>query len=562
MKEKLKTNRVFIFLFVILVLFLAGGGTANSGEATKPRNVIILIADGCGSEQYTLTRWFKGAPLSLDGILVGGVKTYIADSVVADSAPTASAYATGFRTSDNFISIGPKETTLPNVPVPPEEMRYRPLATVLEGARLKGKAVGIVATSRVSHATPAAYMAHVPARKMENDIMEQAVHQNIDVVFGGGKRHLFPTSAGGKRTDGKDLSAVLKQKGYTLVENRQEMLSFHSGKIFGLFANSHMAPEIDRQEFAPNQPTLEEMTVKAIDLLSRRSDKNGFFLMVEASEPDWADHANDPAHLMSDLIQFDKAVTVALEYARKNGDTLVIALSDHNTGGMSIGNYGTSKSYSQMKLDRLLDPLKKMKLSSIGLWIKVGKERTPAKVKQVVKTYWDLDITDDEAKAILSISASPGASDEDSLPHEGFGEVLSAKYTYIGWTTHGHTGGDVPLFAYGPGSPRGLVDGPEIGKITADALGINLDNLNKRLFVEAARALGNDGTVVIDKPADAGAIVKIEYQGKLFELPVNQNILKSGNREETLEGVVVYIPNTGKAYLPLQAINIIKGKGK
>lgn len=219
-----------------------------------------MIVDGCSSEQYTFARWYKNADLSFDKHLVGAVKTYIADSVVADSAPAASAFATGVRTSDKFISVGPCENTIPCVPKPTKNLQYKPLATVLEGARLLGKATGIVATSRVTHATPAAYIAHVPARKMENEIMEQAVYQNIDVVFGGGKRHLLPKDAGGKRADGKDLLSVLKEKGYTIVETREELMNVDSGKVFGMFAKSHMAAEIDRKQAAATQFAKESLT--------------------------------------------------------------------------------------------------------------------------------------------------------------------------------------------------------------------------------------------------------------------------------------------------------------
>ena len=122
--------------------------------------------------------------------------------------------------------------------------------------------------------------------------------------------------------------------------------SVKAGKVFGVFAMGALAAEIDRPQARPQEPTLAEMTRKAIELLS--ADPDGFFLMVEGSQIDWACHANDPAHLLSDLVMFDHAVQVALEFAKRDGQTLVLALSDHNTGGMSIGNRGTNKSYSQM----------------------------------------------------------------------------------------------------------------------------------------------------------------------------------------------------------------------
>jgi len=534
----------------LLTAVLLAFSAAGAGEQ-RAKNVIVLIVDGCSSEQYTLARWYKQAPLCLDGILVGALKTFISDSVVADSAPAASAFATGVRTSDKFISVGPGENTIPPVPKPPPELQYRPLATVLEGARLLGKATGIAVTARVSHATPAAYLAHTPSRTLEADIMEQAVYQNIDVVFGGGKNLLIPREAGGQRQDGEDLRTVLQQKGYRIIGSVEEMNLIDSGRVFGIFADSHMAAEIDRKQLAPTEPTLAEMTAKAIEILAK--DPDGFFLMVEASQVDWACHANDPAHLISDLLMFDEAVKTAVDFARKDDNTLVLAFSDHNTGGFSVGNMATSGSYSQMTPDALLRPLRNMTASAPLMWKHLGDERTPARVKAVVKTDWGLEITDEDASRILAL-----AERDKSAPHNAFGEVICARYTNLGWTSHGHVGGDVPLFAYGPGKPAGLLDGPDIGRVIADALGLNLDKLNQRLFAEAEASL-EGAAVAIDRGDPENPVIKIEYRGAVAQLPVNKNLLQIGDQAIELEGVVVYAPNTQKAYVPLQAVNILKG---
>jgi alkaline phosphatase len=557
------TGRFPMFVLVSLLLFsifplsmVLPDAAAAQGTV---KNVILMIVDGCSSEQYTLLRWVKGGPLSFDKIYAGAVKTYIADSVIADSAPAASAYATGRRTSDKHISVGPAPQTLRTVPAPPPDMRDRPLATLLEGAKLSGMAVGIVCTSRVSHATPAAFYAHVPDRDLEDDIMEQAVYQNLDLLFGGGKRYLLPKSGGGKRVDGEDLMAVLKQKGYRVIETRAELLSLASGRVFGMFSQSHMEADMDRATFAPEEPSLEEMTRKAIELLSR--SRGGFFLMVEASQVDWACHANDPAHLISDLSMYDKAVKAALEFAEKDGTTLLVAVSDHNTGGMSIGNNATSERYSQMKLgaldepvatDTLLGPLGRMTLTAYGIWRKMGKDISPSKLKEVVRAYWGMEITDEEANQIFTVGKQ-----YPNVAHWGLGEILSAKHTSIGWTTHGHTGGDVPLFAYGPGHPVGLVDAPELGRQMAEAMGLDLGQLTERLFVEAGAAFP-EGKVTIEKDGE-NLVARITLPDKTADLPINKDILMTAGRSVELEGVVVYAPNTGKVYVPSQAVERLEG---
>ena len=537
---------------MILVLSLAFCSAAVAGNRAK--NVIVLIADGCSDEQYTFARWFKGEALSFDPIRVGAIKTYIADSVVADSAPAASAFATGVRTSTKFISVGPHAETISRVPRPDAELQYKPLATILEGARLMGKATGIVATSRVTHATPAAYIAHVHDRDMEDDIMEQAVHQDIDVVLGGGKRHLMPKEAKGRRADGEDLTVELKSRGYQVAETRDEMMKLKGGKAFGMFASSHMDAEIDRPKNQPEQPTLQEMTRKAIEILSK--DPQGFFLMVEGSQIDWACHANDPAHLLSDMLAYDEAVKAAIDFAKKDGKTLVLAFSDHNTGGFSIGNYETDRNYSQMKADAFLAPFRKMKASAFALWEKIAQERTIPKVKSVMKEEWDMDISDEDAQLLLTVAEK--YKKEKLSEYYAIGRMIIPRYTYVGFTTHGHTGGDVPLHAYGPGKPMGVIDGPEIGTICAKAMGLNLDRLNQRLFVEVGRVFG-EGNVSIDKTMPENPVVRIQHQGKTAELPVNKNWLFYDGKARKIEGVVVYAAKKEKAYIPLQAVNLIKG---
>lgn len=548
-------RKVFAFqVALVLVLGLISIPPASAEAAEKARNVIVLIADGCSAEQYTFGRWFKGAALSFDAFRVGAVKTHIADSIVADSAPAASAYATGVRTSSRFISVGPRPETIPAVPVPEPPVQYRPMATILEGARLMGKATGIVSTARVSHATPGAFVAHTQRRGLEDDIMEQAVYQRVEVVFGGGKALLRPRESGGARADGEDLTAELKGRGYRLVEDRHELMKVKQGPVFGMFAAGHMDPEIDRTRLHPDQPTLEEMTRKAIELLS--SDPDGFFLMVEGSQIDWACHANDPGHLLSDLLAFDKAAEAALDFARKDGRTLVLVLSDHNTGGFSIGNYEKGGIYSRMKDDAFLAPFKKMKSSAHAIWRTLGNERDLPGLKDAVRRGWGMEITEADAEQILLLSDE--YKKRGLAEHFALGRILCPRYTFVGWTTHGHTGGDVPLHAYGPARPAGLLDAPDIGRVCAAAMGLNLGTLNQRLFVDAGKVFGEDH-VGLNKSDPSNPALLIRHDGKNAELPINKHWLILDGKARRTEGVVVYAEATGKAYIPMQAVNIIRG---
>lgn len=550
MEKKRHEQRVLLAGFVVL-LFTFIWVPADLDAAGPAKNVILLIADGCGAEQYTFARWIKGGDLALDPVLVGGVKTHTADSVVADSAPAASAYATGVRTFDKCISVGPDRHMPPAFPAERDNTDYRPLATVLEGAKLLNKAVGVVATARVTHATPAAFAAHVPARKQEEEIMEQLVHQGLDVVFGGGGDYLLPSGENGKRSDGENLAAALKKRGVRMITNAQELDETHSGPVFGMFAGGHMAAEIDRQRHTPVQPSLKAMTQKAIEILSR--DADGFFLMVEGSQIDWACHANDPAHLAGELLAYDAAAEVCLDFARKEGNTLVVALSDHNTGGFSIGNRATSAGYSQLKPSALAGPIRRMKVSAMALWKMIAEDATAETVVKVVKKDWGMDISPAEGTAVLSRAMQYKAY---GVPHYAFGEILCPLYTCVGWTTHGHTGGDVPLYAYGPGSPAGLLDAPQVGRCCARALGVDLEEVTRRLYADARESLpGAD--ISVDRTDVKNPVIQVVSAGRPYRLPVNKSLLITPDKTVFLEAPVLYFPETGGIYISMQAVNHI-----
>lgn len=535
------------FLWVAVVLGAAA-------QAAPVKNLIVLIMDGCGDEQLTLARWYKGAPLALDGMRTGAVQTYTSDAVIADSAPAATAYATGLRTAGTMIGLTPPVKAIPGLPPSAPEFALKPQASILEGARLLGKATGIVVTCRIGHATPAAYFAHVRARSQEDDIIEQGVYQNIDVVLGGGRRSLLPAQVGGARQDQEDLSAVLRSRHYQLIEQREELPKVKQPRVYGLFAMSHLAPEIDRPDLAPEQPSLAEMTQKAIELLS--GNKNGFFLLVEGSQIDWACHANDPAHLLSDLLMFDQAVQVALDFAKKDGQTLVLALPDHNTGGLTIGNRRTNDSYHKLTPELLLAPLKKMRRSAAALWQSLAEERSPEALQQAVRRDWGLHLSRDQAMQILELAKQYGKEG-----HYALGEVICAHHTHLGWTTHGHTGGDVPLFAYGPSRPVGLLAAQDIGRLSARALGFDLETLTRRLFVDASQAFPSEA-LHLDRSDPANPILRIQQQGREAALPINKNLLILNKQELPLEGIVVYVTETGKTFLPLEAVHLIKGESK
>ena len=237
--------------------------------------------------------------------------------------------------------------------------KRKPVANILEAARLAGKATGLVATSEIMHATPADFSAHDPSRKDYDGISEQQVYQGMNVVIGSGSSKYFTSDV---RGDKEDLLSVIK-KNYQYTDTPQQFNQVTGGNLWAMFAPVALAYDFDRD---PNkEPSLAEMTDKAIDLLSQ--DKDGFFLMVEGSKVDWAAHANDPVGIISDILAFDKAVGVALDFAKADGNTLVISATDHGNSGITIGNKATDGSYDKTPLATFIDPLKKASLTGEGI---------------------------------------------------------------------------------------------------------------------------------------------------------------------------------------------------
>ena len=313
----IKKMRKLIPLVVATVLVIpVWTPSVSAAEKGSAKNVILLIPDGLGASYLTASRIFKGEELGFERYLKGMLKTDSADTNVTDSAAAGTAMATGYKTDNGKISITPDG-------IEPD--------SILDAARNKDKATGLVATSRITHATPAVFVSHDASRGNEVALAQQYI-DNVDVILGGGRDMFTHEDNGGKQPD-LDLVTEAEDAGYEYVTTKSEMANVQSDKVLGLFADAALTYEIDRVD--PKQPSLSEMTSKAIDILSK--DDNGFFLMVEGSQIDWAGHANDPVAAITDTLEFEKAVDEAVEFAREDGETLVVVVGDHETGGMVIG---------------------------------------------------------------------------------------------------------------------------------------------------------------------------------------------------------------------------------
>ena len=526
---------------------------SSVADAAPAKNVILLMTDGTSSAHITLTRWYKGAPLALDDILVGGLRTYSAESLVTDSAPAATAFATGFKSNSKFIGVLPAKSTIPGVRPFAEKDHFKPAATVLEGARTLGKSIGLVATSQVQHASPAGFSAHTPFRDRYELIAKQQVYGDIDVVFGGGRQYLLPKSQGGTRTDDLNLIDVLKQQGFNVLQTRDELLKFNGKKAWGLFAPEAMQNDLDRKDLAPQEPSLAEMTGKAIETLSK--NEKGFFLFVEASKVDWAAHSNDPMGVISDLLAYDEAVRVALDFAKKDGHTLVMGFADHGTGGMSIGNKDFYKIYDKLPYDTVLGPLKAASYTGEGMDRIIGTDRSEFNIRvQMMQNYAVNDLT---AAEIIAIQKAPRKRAFASV----IGPMLS-KRAAIGWIYTGHTGEYLFLYAFGPNKPSGLIENTDIAKITAQSLGFSLADINSKLFIDAATAFKSLGAVVrLDNDDPNQSVLVVEKGMRRARLPLDTNLLQEGKTTHVLPGLTVLIPKTGQVFIPQKSVELLKEAG-
>ncbi len=430
--------RRLLLVFAVLVAV-----PVRAQDASRPRNVVFMIADGFGPASEALARAANGRPLALDGILTGSVSTASSDSRVTDSAAGATAYSCGIKTYNGAIAV---------------DAAGAPCRTVLEAARDAGFATGLVATSRVTHATPASYASHVPSRASEADIAAQMADARLDVLFGGGGRYFVPEAAGGSRRDGRDLRREMLGHGAIVTTTVDGFRGLPAAPAVALLAPDHMDYEIDRTD----QPALAEMAVKALDLLAATpaARAHGFFLMIEGSRIDHAAHNNDaPAHVR-DILAYDAAIAAVVDWARRDGATLVVSTADHETGGLTLGRDGI---YA-------FDPAPLLAATSSDERLKARLREPGADAVALIHAALGPDSLSTAEEARLD---APGL-DVDAYSVL-FRDIADHRAT-VAWSTSGHTGVDVGLYAFGPGSERfrGNMASDAVGRAAFEALGLTL----------------------------------------------------------------------------------------
>ncbi|MGE5252903.1 MAG: alkaline phosphatase [Planctomycetaceae bacterium] len=503
MKRGLIPPVVWVFIAWVF-LFPAHGA--------EPKNVILLIGDGMGPESVGLAvyynRFMNGMEerLNLERLMAAGntgyCLTYQYGTVVTDSASAATALASGVKTRDAIIGKDPDG---------------RPMKSIVDIAGQMGKSAGVISDTRLTHATPAAFYAHTVHRDMENEIAAQFVERgDLAVAFSGGAQHFIPAGtkvedhpalkgigkkAGwgmSRRKDSRDLIGEARNKGYTVVANDQEVAALDAPKtekVLGLFSASGFPSAIDRQpQRKTGVPTLSQLTAKALDILKKNA--RGFFLMVEGGQVDWVEHGNDVASVLHEMLEFDRAVGVAMSFADQNPDTLIIVTADHDTGGLAIG-YSSYNPPRPVKLPSGETWKTKYNFADKSVFEKMARQKksflkmfqdskgNPAAFKKEIEENSAFTITEEQAAALLvrdgKGSYPPSKDFPEFYVYRGGNPSalmgrLFGKETNTAWAVGTHTHTPVMIFASGPLAEkfRGLLDNVEVPQIIARGWGTTL----------------------------------------------------------------------------------------
>jgi len=314
-------NKSILLLCSFLILapiFVHGNypGTKGKKKHKAPRNIILMVGDGMGPAQVYAGFTARKGQLNMAAFPVTGlVKTYSADNYITDSGAGATAIATGSKTNNGYIAVA---TTGEN------------LETILEKAEKSGLSTGLVSTSAITHATPAGFIAHTSNRGNMEDIALDFLKTDIDVFIGGGYKNFA------HRTDSMNLIDSLSARGYFVARSLRDVDLPTVNKLAALLADGHMP-----RYSAGRGEMLTEATLIALKMLKK--NKKGFFIMVEGSQIDWGGHDNNLDYVVEEVVDFDNAVGKALEFARKDGETLVIVTADHETGGLVLTGGDISK---------------------------------------------------------------------------------------------------------------------------------------------------------------------------------------------------------------------------
>jgi alkaline phosphatase len=500
----------------ILFLLLALVFSVSAASADQPKYVFFFLGDGMANAQIQATEAYlttinggsaeiaedllqRGNRLNMTQLAVQGMQTtYDSFALMTDSASSATAFACGIKTKSAVIGM---DSTL-----------TRRFKSVAQLAQEQGKKVGVISSVSLNHATPAAYFADVTSRGLVNSIATQMAESGYEFFGGGGI--VSPLGASRSGDTDNDIWTLLDVNGYEVLKDREAILALKKDPRDLVVAINPFLQDAEAMPYAIDKPatnlSLAEMTEVAIAVLSakekpgrrpehpgnfKNNRDNGFFLMVEGGKIDWAGHANDAMAVIGDMLDFDDAVGVALEFYRRHPrQTLIIVTGDHETGGMTIGHATTGyKAY----YDRLLGQKHSFTHFGLNQW-KEHKDASGAVVGNLAGDSAMLDLMEAtfglkwadldayqqerlEDAYLMSMAGANGNSTAKNAVLYGNYEPIIVTITHvlnerasIGWTSYAHTGVPVPVYAQGRGAEHfsGFYDNTDIAKKIARVLNV------------------------------------------------------------------------------------------
>ena len=418
---------------------LSGPRTLLPGKkAGTAKNIIFMVSDGMSTGTLNMaslllqrkegrqSNWLKLYEQNKGKRAL--METSSANALVTDSAAGSSAWGGGIKVPNGYLNVNADGTF--NKPI-------------LQKFKAAGKSVGCVTTVTITHATPAGFCINNKSRAGEPEIAKQYLDLKFDVMMGGGTEFFSKE----KRKDKLDLFAEYEKAGYIVARDRDSMLAidaFVNKPILGVYSESGLPYTIDALQDATlkkKTPSLAEMTQKSIDILSKNT--KGFVMQVEGGKVDWAAHANDTAGLLYDQIAFDDAIKVALDFAEKDKETLVIITTDH--GNANPGLFGSNEMFDRIQ-----------HFKHTNNWILNGIDNTfnAGQVIERIEAAQGYAIKKEEAELLLTNYTSrneQGIYNPYKLPFKQLGMIQSA-YTGVGWAAMDHSSDYVELTMFGPGS--------------------------------------------------------------------------------------------------------------
>lgn len=444
---------LYVVIFFLVVSHLDLSCSMTSKPKPKKQNVIFMVTDGMGPASLSLTRSFKQYRdnlsiddiLTIDKYLIGSSRTRSSSSLVTDSAAGATAFSCGLKSYNGAVGVDPHKNAC---------------GTILEALKLQGYLTGLVVTTRITDATPAAFSAHANYRFQEDMIAqhqlgEYSLGRMVDLILGGGRCHFLPATEGGCRGDSRNLVEDAKRNNWTYVGDREGFDLLEGGNnvqlpLLGLLASHDIPYDIDRD--SKEYPSLAEQVKTALTALSKATEgsEQGFFLLIEGSRIDHAGHHNDPAAQVREVLAYDAAFKEVVEFIDSTDvETVAISTSDHETGGLV-----TARQVTETYPDYLWYPHVLLNSSHSGEYLtrKVVEVKRSGKfnsesfslfiAKEVVeKDMGIVDYSEEEINQIRDLSTTP-----EQLLY--FLNNMISFRSLTGWTTHGHSAVDVNIYAH------------------------------------------------------------------------------------------------------------------